>query len=212
MFRFKVLLFIFGVALAGSRTAFAATEVAERELATEKTTAKEYPLASQFEVGLSYVQWNEKIGLSRGAALSTGYANYAGPGLTVEYNRRRARWQYGLSGTLAAGKAAAGGFGSGLTFTDGVDRYWQGFFLHPFINYRVNPVFMIGVGALGRIRSIDWEPTDPTLRVDTSTAIAGAPTMNVRWSLSDAVTLIQSFALLGLDGETQWTWSAQYVF
>ena len=173
---------------------------------------KVYPLASQFEAGLSYVQWNERMGLSQGANLSTGYANYGGPGLTFEYNRRRARWQWGASTTIAAGKAAAGGFSGTMNFSDGVDRLWYGWFLHPFAHYRINPTFMIGGGALARARIVDWEPADQTLRVDTSSPIAVAPTMNLRWTIQDTVTLIQSFALLGVEGETQWTWSAQYVF
>lgn len=182
----------------------------KREVAAE-APAKRYPLASQMEVGVSYVQWNERMALSQGAVLASGYASYAGPGLTLEYNRRRARLQWGASTTIAAGKAAAGGF-SGVAFADGVDRLWYGWFLHAFGHYRVNPTFMIGLGALGRARIIDWEPNDKTIRVDTSNPVAAAPTMNVRWTILDTVTLAQSFALLGLDGETQWTWSAQYVF
>ncbi|MES2963891.1 MAG: hypothetical protein V4760_08370, partial [Bdellovibrionota bacterium] len=92
---------------------------ADRTPAAEKS-AKVYPLASQFEAGLSYVQWNETIGISRGATASKGYVNYAGPGLTFDYNRRRARWQWGASTTIAAGKAAAGGFSNFLTYPDGV--------------------------------------------------------------------------------------------
>lgn len=182
-----------------------------RDVAAEKET-KAHPLASQFEAGLSYVQWNESMGISQGATSTKGYANYAGPGISFEYNRRRARWQWGASTTIAAGKAAAGGFGGFLTFADGVDRLWYGWFLHPFVHYRINPVFMIGGGALARVRIIDWEPADPTLRVEKADQIAAAPTLNLRWTIQDTVTVAQSFALIGLNGETQWTWTAQYVF
>lgn len=210
----SIILLLGSVAHAATEETLAVEDTAQvREIAAEKSATKKlFPVASQFEVGLSYVQWNERMGLSRGATSGRGYANYAGPGLSLEYNRRGQRWQYGVTATLAAGKAAAGGFGSGLTFADGVDRSWTGAFLHPFVHYRANPTFMIGLGALARMRTVDWGSLDPTLSVDPHSSFAGAPTMDLRWTLADTITLVQSFALLGLEGETQWTWSAQTVF
>ncbi|MES2965578.1 MAG: hypothetical protein V4760_16980, partial [Bdellovibrionota bacterium] len=79
-------------------------------------------------------------------------------------------------------------------------------------HYRINPTFMIGLGALARARIIDWDSSDATLKVDAAHEIAAAPSLNLRWTIQDSVTVAQSFALLGLDGESQWTWTAQYVF
>ena len=174
-------------------------------------TAPIYKSGQHIEAGISYLQWNESFTLLKGADSSKGYASYAGPGLQLEYSRGVERWVYGVTGTIAGGKAAAGGFKTGYNFSDGVDRLWYGWFVNPFVQFRVNPQVKFGFGALARSRSIDWTPGDTTLKNQERASLAYAPTFHMRWTLSNRVTIAQTFALIGPDSETQWDLALQYI-
>lgn len=166
----------------------------------------------KFELGVGYVQWNEEIDLTRANVSTTGFANYAGPALTLDASRSSESWNYGGAVSVTGGKAVSGGFGSGITFPDGIDRIWYGTLVQPYVNYRINPNFLIGLGALARFRTIDWGSSDPSLRVEHESETAFTGTMNLKCNLTNRVNLIQTYAPLGLKGRSQWQWNLQYVF
>jgi hypothetical protein len=201
---------------------FAASAAAEAVPAKSKSEVRKPPHRNpearftHFEVGLAYIQWNEKIKLTQGPLQSEGVANYAGPVITIDRNWTQRRWNWGAMAGLAAGKAAAGKF-SGVSFTDSTDRPWYGLLLQPYVNFRINTHFMLGLGALSRLRTVDWSPADASIKVDARDDLVFAPQFNFRFNMwkdggYDRLTLIQSFAPLGLDGETQWMWTGQYRF
>ena len=166
---------------------------------------------SHFEIGVNYVQWNEVLTLARGAQTTKGYANYAGPGIQADYSYLRGRWAYGAAAAVAGGKAVSAGFDPSFSFADGVDRLWTGGLVNAYIEYRINTQIMFGVGALARYRTIDWTPGDTTITAQPREQMAFGPSLNMRWLLTDHVSIAQSFAASGPDTETQWNLTLAYV-
>lgn len=167
---------------------------------------------SSLSLAASYLMWNEPMKISKGSASEKGFADYAGFALGVEKSWIRGRRSFGTSLGIASGKAAAGGFGTSVSFQDGVQRSWWAAQLTIFYDYRLNPIFMMGIGILSRYRVADWVPQDSALSIDymSNTQITGQ--INFRWSVSRRVLLMQSFAPLDLTGATLWQWTAQFNF
>lgn len=165
----------------------------------------------RWELGLSYVHWNEDMQLYQGPNSASGYANYVGWGLSLEYNWTRFRWQWGAALNIEAGEAGATGF-QDVTFEDGVGRTWYGGGFQGFMHYRINRVFMIGPGVQYRIRKIDWEPGDQSVLVEVANDQFISPELNMRFQVTPKFSFVQSWTALDFDRSSFWRWSLHYTF
>jgi hypothetical protein len=177
----------------------------------QKQKARLLPTLSATEVGASFLIWNEKMKVTKGAASANGYADYAGLAVGIERNWTRKRWLLGGSIAYAVGKASAGGFGSDIDFLDSLNRSWWAGQLSVFGNYKLNTTFRMGIGLFSRYRVADWAPMEPTLKVAQMTATQVSGQLILRWQVARKVTLMQAFTPLDLVGSTLWQWTAQLV-
>jgi hypothetical protein len=162
---------------------------------------------SKSEIGLGYTLWNERFAVTKSGVTQNGYAGFGGFIATLERNWTKYRWQYGGNVSFGVGKASAGGV---TTLPEGRDRPWYTASVSPFFNYRFNMNFMAGMGALVRYRAVDWTSLDVNTKIEETSRFQATGVVNLRWSLG-RWTLIQSFAPLDFQGDTLWTWTAQYV-
>ena len=162
---------------------------------------------SKSEIGMGYTLWNERFNVTKNGVTESGFAGFGGFVATLERNWTKYRWQYGGNVSFGVGKASAGGV---TTLPEGRDRPWYTASFSPFFNYRFNMNFMAGAGALLRYRAVDWTSIDPNTKIEETSKIQATGVINLRWSLG-RWTLIQSFAPLDFQGDTLWTWTAQYV-
>lgn len=171
-------------------------------------TQKPLKTFSSFDIGVSYLMWNESLKISQSANTAIGFANYAGFGFDLQQSWTTGRWVRGGALSYAFGKASSGGFDSIPTFADGVNRSWWAAQGTGFGYYRINVNFMAGLGLFVRQRVADWKPKDQNVTADAeqNTKIGGE--FLFKWRLSPSISLMQTFAPLNLDGSTLWTWTA----
>ena len=164
--------------------------------------------ASRSEFGLGYSIWNERFQLTQSGNKQNGFASFGGFVATLERNWTRYRWHYGGAFSFGIGKASAGGLSG--TFPEGRDRPWYVASFSPFIHYRLNLNFMTGFGLLVRYRVIDWTLLNKNNKIEETPQIQSTAAFNLRWTFG-RWTLIQSIAPLNFDGDSLWTWTAQYA-
>lgn len=179
-----------------------------QEAPAEKTRTKFKRIPSRTEFGLGYTLWNERFYLLQSGNKQSGFASFGGFVATLEQSWTRYRWHYGGNFSFGVGKASAGGLSG--SFPEGRDRPWYVASFSPFVHYRLNLNFMTGFGLLVRYRAIDWTLLNANNKIEETPRIQSTVVLNLRWSLG-RWTLIQSIAPLSFDGDTLWTWTAQYA-
>jgi hypothetical protein len=167
------------------------------------------PVQARTEIGVGYQLWNEKLDLFQGGSIGRGYGHYGGFNFVLERNWSRRALQYGGSLGMGAGKATA--LVSGVPFADGGDRAWYSASLNPFTHYKLNPDIMLGLGALIRYRSVDWTPRDASIRLETRSRFQYAGQIHLRWTVGNSLSVIQTYAPLGFQGESFWQFSLQAI-
>ena len=173
---------------------------------TKKTGPRAPRTYTDYEIGASYIMFNEAIKISRAGSEAKGIANFGGFGVGLEKHFRRSRYLYAITATLAGGKATAGGFSGPTTFADGVNRAWWAAHLSLSANYKLNPSFYIGAGLLGRYRDTDWQPSDPTLEVAEETQTPATAQLILRWEIARSIQITQTYAPLDFRGNSLWQW------
>lgn len=183
----------------------------EKEKSVEKTAVKKvtYKLFDPYAVGLSYMLWNEELIISQGSDTAKGFANYGGYGLSLEKSWMQGRWLHGTTLSYNFGKATSGGFDSSPSFADGVNRAWSAMQVSGYSYYRFNTTFMMGLGLLGRYRTVDWKPADETITINSGAKTQIAGQFLLRWRVNNKFSFIQAYTLLNLKNSVMWTWTAQ---
>lgn len=166
----------------------------------------------EYHLGIGYLQWSEKISISRATLESRGISSYAGPALLGEIGFATDQWFWLASGGLAFGRAASGAYDGSLTFDDGNNRAWTSYLIGVSGAWRMNRMISGGIGLAGHYRKVDWEPQDRTLLVESRDPIAVYPKIDLRLRLSTRLEFLQSYAPISTDRESLWTWASYVVF
>ncbi len=158
----------------------------------------------EYILGLTYVQWNEKVNLQSGTLVDTDTANFVGTNLNIERNFSTPKWGWSLGASLGAGKASGGGNSNLITFQKG-NQAWTSYGVFSRIYQKLSGRLSLGLIGTLIYRQVSW-PSDATgFPVDSGKNINTGILFEVNFRLSRSVDFTQAIGpFSSSDGSTLW--------
>lgn len=196
----------------------AATTEAAPSTTTESTTPA--PVATRAKaprksleawgVGLSALQWNEKLKLQQGITSESDFANYNGMIVTFQKEVTYYRWGWSAGVFIGAGRANGGGNGSVINYQKSKVAFTV-FGVSPRVFYRLSGRINAGVSAMAFMKNIDWPKDVGGQSVDSgrNLNVMAMPDLNVRlfqkWDFYSGIGPLA-------EGSTLWKIGVNYRF
>jgi hypothetical protein len=199
---------LFFVAMLLISTAFSQSAEEEEEEANQTISKTSTKPITTTHFGFSYSMWNEDLKISQAGESEIGFANYAGFGLVIDKNWIINRLVYGGSLSFGIGKVSSGGFEE-LSYPDGVNRSWLAASGNIYGLYRLDSTFMTGISLMGRQLQADWTAEDEALTITPASATQTALQFVLRWSITNQVSLVQTYTPLNFGNSSMWCWTLQ---
>lgn len=139
------------------------------------------PSPNTWSVGLSTLQWNDKLGLRSGLLSDSDFANYNALILTAQNEIIFKRWGWSLGAFIGSGRANGGGNGTVITYEENKVAFTV-LGVTPRAFYRLSGRITAGLSAMIFTRNIDWPTDSSSLTVDSGRNLnaMGLVDLNIR--------------------------------
>lgn len=178
---------------------------AEPALATPTETENE----NGWNLGLSWVQWNEKINLQSGAVSDQDNANFKGLNFHFENKRTHSDGGWAVGAAFGSGLATGGGKSALVTYQKG-NQAWTSLGLHAKVFKKMSEQLALGVMVPVIYRQVKWENLPGGLPVDSGNDINLGLLFEIDFKLSKKFSFYQDIGPFSSSGGTLWRLGLAY--
>lgn len=161
-------------------------------------------------LGVSQVQWNERLRVSVGELTDKGKAAYSGAAISWDKSWTWDRAGVGAGFLYSVGRAAAGDFAGSVDFQDTGDRKYTLLAVTPRMVFLLNRQIRMGPIIPIFYRQAAWASKNESLYVEPRRQFFVGFGGEIRVLLNSDWEIVQNIGALSLEGETYWRFGLQY--
>lgn len=196
----KILILLLSLSFA--HAAFAQEDETEAAAGSNRTHQAFH--REDYILGLSYLQWNEKVNLQAGAVTDQDTANFVGMNLSIEKDTSYALWGWALGATLGSGKASGGGNSTLISFQKG-NQAWTSYGAYARVYKKLSGRVYLGLMAPLIFRQVSWPNDAGGFPVDSGKNINTGLLFELNFRISRKMDFFQEIGpFSSAEGATLW--------